>query len=102
MEFAEEIKRIKFVPYRKIYQVVLSKGIFTDEVLLEIAKISAAPCYTLHKITGKEPCLELLSYYGNRHQVAKLLWRSSFRHRKMLAASYPNMLNALTVIESKS
>ena len=70
--------------------------------MLEIAKINAAPLYTLHKITGKGLCLELLCYYGNRRQVTKLLWRSSFRHRKMLAASYPSMLDALTVMEEKS
>ena len=68
----------------------------------EIAKIDAAPLHTFHKIDGKGPCLRLLSYYGNRHQLAKLLWRTSFRHRQMLAASYPNMFNALTVIEDTS
>ena len=76
-----------------------SKGIFKDEIMQEIAKIDAAPLYTLNKITGKGPCLRLVRYYGSRHQVAKLLWRSSFRHRQMLAASYPNLLNALTVTE---
>ena len=79
-----------------------SKGLFNDKIMLEIAKINAAPLYTLHKITGKGPCLKLLRYYGNRRQVAKLLWRSSFMHRKMLASSYPNMFYAFTVMEDAS
>ena len=79
-----------------------TKGIFKDEIMLEIAKINAAPFYTLNKITGKGLCLMLLRNYGNRRQVAKLLWRSSFRHRQMLAASYPNLLNAFTIMEDES
>jgi hypothetical protein len=70
--------------------------------MLEIAEMRRAwPQFTLKKIRGVWKCLELLSYYGNRRQVTKLLWRSSFRHRQILIAIELNMLKTHTVMETK-
>jgi hypothetical protein len=41
MEFAEVIKPIMFMSYRKIHEQLSSKGIFNNEIMNEIAMINS-------------------------------------------------------------
>jgi hypothetical protein len=98
LEFADRIKKYKYLSSRKIYDVVAAQGLFKNETLMQVAMINRLPQYYISKIRGKVTCIQFLSYYGSRRQVCELLWRSSHRHRRMLVATYANVMCADTVI----
>jgi hypothetical protein len=98
MQFAEIIKSYKFLSSRKIYEVVAPQGLFTNEMLVQVAMINRLPQYYISKVRGKNTCIHFLSYYGSRRQVCELLWRSSHRHRRMLVASQQIHLGKHTLI----
>jgi hypothetical protein len=43
LEFAERIKKYKYLSSRKIYEVVAAQGLFKNEILSQVAMINRLP-----------------------------------------------------------